>query len=619
MRSQLTKDADRLRQEQAAEFENKLHQANQKAHQLEAALRKTESLTAIHDSTTKITQKVHVAAIDVLKKDYSSTIETMRKESAAALENQAGRLQEEARKKAEAQRRDFNDKTDREKDGLHRRIADAESDKANALSSLEKTKQEAEEIIKKQAEKIRTDLNDLQSRLRIESQHEVAQLNQSHNKEQDLLRQRAFKAEAELESMRNNLKAQLDKNPQPSQIDVQPGAPSSEPLSTPFKKPRRKVDGRDVARPSSQLSSDGVGSVGDVAPAASPDAAPRIRTFAEIDSMISDSFRMQVYEDRRTSSDLTDPNSASLDPRVLRELAVNNSKRNAESGTPSGNGPVNNPFFPVVRPNSKDHALPNSALRMAAGPNHTSNAAIVGSQGRLPNNPAEVGDTQPQFEQNPMTIDKENHAPLNDPESQKRHNVTRTAHFLTPSKEKSTQARCKPTQSSSPDYVASAKSGTAHRMTTYSYSKHSNHPAPAHELQQTAQTKHSQSPGKRRRSSIENSTQNKRGKTMVEPHSFEIPETQSQMVPETETQRVQETQLVQDTSTGKSQGQSSSAMAPPASRGRTISLAQPPQRPPSSSERVSQSRARTSNARTGRVAGRGKGRTNAGRSHGELY
>jgi hypothetical protein len=648
MRSQLSKEAQQLRQEQAAEFENKLHQANQKNQQLAESLQKTESSTANHASTTEAANKEHAAALDALKQDHASAIEAMRKDSAAALESQSRRLQEEARKKAAAQRRDLNDTADRQRDELHRRIADADTEKENALRSLEKAKQEAEEIIKKQVEKTRIDLNDLQLRLKAEAQQESDKLTQSHIKEQDVLRQRATKAEAELESLRNTLKAQLAKPsqpsqpPEPSQGDSQPNVPSSEPIPSQFKKPRRKLDRRELAHPSSRMFSDDGMLVQNANPAISRSQGPRIRTFAEMDYLISESF--SIYEDPKNSSELTDvPSSLSPNPQVLRELRVTNSSGNMQSENLSGNGAVSNPSFSPARPRSREQALPNSALRIA-GPSthirssigasrvaetHTRPTSAI-SDPMLDDLPSEIEDSQTQPQQSAFRPGKENHPPVNQAPTPGQ-SATRSTHFQTP---KATDKRAatthEPTLSSSPDFFGVSHSQLTHK--TYGHSKQANRPSSDHESQLAAHNEPSFS-AKRQRSTntVEDMAPKKRGKTArEEPVSpFEIPESQpqdvdSQRIAESSSLHVSETQIQRSISgSQRSQSQSRPEIAPTSKRGMRsfvsgTSRSESQQRP-SSSEHVSQSRARISSTRSSAAANRGKGRTPFRRNHATRY
>lgn len=661
MRSQLSKDAQQLRQEQQAEFDNKYHQLNQKYQQAVAAQQKAESSSASHASATESTNKDHAAALDALKKDHESAIETIRKNNTAAMESQSRRLHEEARKKADAQQRDLNDKSDREKDELHRRIAAADTEKENALRSLEKAKQEAEEIIKKQAEKIRSDLVDLQSRLRAEAQQESDRLTRSHSKEQDILRQRATKAEAELESLRSTLKAQLEKPSQPSQpsqpprllqpsrpsqSEFQPTVSSSEPISTPFKKPRGRVDCRELTRPSSRMFSDDGVSLQNATPATSRTQWPKIRTFAEIDSMISESF--QIFEDPKTSSELTDvPSSLPSDPCVLQELPVMNPRDNAHSGTASSNGSVSNSSFSPAQPRSREHATANSAMRVTGGSTQA-NSSVAGSRvtenqrrpiSAMNDLPSEVEDSQSQPMRIAFAPGKENRPPVNGAPVPGQ-SATRSAHFQT-SKPKDKRATHEPTQSSSPDYLGLSQPRLSQKMTTYGHNKQANRPSSGHDSQ-PASRKEASSSAKRRRSTnaVEDMASKKRGKTTREQPvlQFEIPEPQSQSqdvvsqrVAESSAQRTSEIQLQRSKSDSQRFQALPRSTAPPAAGNRMLSLPRASPRPisqprPSSSEHVSQSRARTSSttmastiSTTATTANRGKGRTAPGRSSASRY
>ncbi|KAE9974671.1 hypothetical protein BLS_002964 [Venturia inaequalis] len=544
MRSQLSREAKQLRQEQQAEFDNEIHQMTQKYQQAVAAQQKAESSSAGHASATESTNKDHAAALDALKKDHESAIENMRKSNTVAMESQSRRLQEEARRKLDAQRRDLNEKVGREKDELHSRIAAAETDKDSALRSLEKAKQEAEEIIKKQTEKARSDLNDFQSRLRAEAQQESDRLTQSHSREQEILRQRATQAEAELESLRNTLKDQLAKPFQPSQIsqlsqparpsqrEFQPTTSSSEPTGTPFKKPRRKVDRRDLARTDSRILSDDGVSLHNATPATSKTQWPKIRTFAEIDSIISEGF--QIFEDPNTSSELTDlPSSLPSDPVVLRELPVTDPRSNAHLGTASSNGSVSNPFFGPARPRSREHAPANSAMRVTGGPNQANSAIaasrVTDTQHRSPSAldglPSEIEDSQSQSRRIAFAPGKENRPPVNGAPMPGK-SATRSAHFQTP-KPKDKRVTDGPTQSSSPDYLSLSQPRQSQKITTYGHNKQANHLSPDHDSQHASRNEPSSSV-KRRRSTnaVEDMAPKKRAKTTKEKPvlHFEIPD-----------------------------------------------------------------------------------------------
>lgn len=637
MRSQLSREAQQLCHEQQAEFDNKIHQMTKRYQQAVAAQQKAENASASHASAMESINKDHVAALHALKKGHDFAIETMRKNNATAMERQARRLQEEGRNKFDAQRRDLSDKVDREKDELHRRIAAADTEKDSALRSLEKAKQEAEEIIKKQTEKTRSGLNDLQSRLRAEAQQESDRLTQSHSKEQDVLRQRATKAEAELEYLRNTLKDQLAKPFQPSQMsqpsqparpsqrDFQPTTSSSEPVATPFKKPRRKVDRHEPAHPGSRMLSDDSVSLQNATPAISRTQWPKIRTFAELDSMISESF--QIFEDPETSSELTDlPSSLPSDTAVLRELPVTDPRGNAHLGTASSNGSVSNAFFGPARPRSRENAPANLALRVTGGfaqANSSMAASRVTetqhpSMTALDDLPSEIEDSQSQSRRIVFASGKENRPPVNGAPMPGKI-ATRSAHFQTP-KPKDKRATHEPTQSSSPDRLVLSQPRHSQKITTYGHNKQANLPTFGHDPQNAPRNDPSSSV-KRRRSTnaVEDVAPKKRGKTTKEQPvlHFEIPESQSQSqsqsryidsqrIAESSAQRISETQLQHSNFDSQH--------------------SQAPQPRPSSAEHVSQSRVRTSSttragvtATTSTAANRGKGRTMPGRSSTSRY
>ncbi|TID13230.1 hypothetical protein E2P81_ATG10083 [Venturia nashicola] len=656
MRSQLSREAQQLRQEQQAEFDNKIHQKTQRHQQAVAAQQKSERLNASYASAIESSNKDHAAALDTLKRYHESAIETMRKNNTAAMESQSRRLQEEARKKVDDQRRDLNDKADREKDELHRRIAAAETEKDNALRSLEKAKQEAEEIIKKQTEKTRSDLNDLQSRLRAEAQQESERLTQSHSKEQDVIRQRAAKAEAELQSLRNTLKDQLTEPCQPSQLsepsqparpsqrDFQPTISSAEPNPTPFKKPRRKVDRRELARPGSRVLSDDGVSLQNANPATPVTQWPKIRTFAEIDSMISESF--QIFEDPDPSSELTDlPSSLPSGSPVLRELPVTDARGNAQPGTASSNGSFSNPFFGPVRPRSREYATANSAMRVTGGSTQVNSSMaasrITETQHRslsaLDDLPSEIEDSQTQSRRLAFSTGKENRPPINGAPVPGE-SATRSAHFQTP-KPKDKCATHEPTQTSSPDYLSLSQPRHSLKITTYGHNKQANHPSSGQDSQHASRNDSSSSVKRRRdTNAAEDKASRKRRKTTKEQPvlQFEISESQSQYVDsqriaESSAQRISETQLQHSEFNSQHSQVLPRSAAPPIAKNRMPSLPGTSPRPnsqprPSSAEHVSQSRARTSSttrsgaaAANATAANRGKGRTVAGRSSASRY
>ncbi|QDS72440.1 hypothetical protein FKW77_009319 [Venturia effusa] len=614
------------------------------------AVQKAESSSASLASAKEVAHKEHAAALDALKKGHESAIETMRKDHTAALQNQSHRLQDEARKKADAHRRDLIDKADREKDELHRRIAAADIEKESALRDLGKAKQEAEEIIKKQTEKARSDMNNLQSQLRTEAQQESDKLTQSHSREQEVLRERATRAETELESLRNILQAQLAKpSPQsqrsqlsqpsqPSHIGIPTIIPSAEPVFTPFKKPRRKVDRREPARPSSHMFSDNGASLSlqNATSATSRSQWPKIRTFSEIDSMISESF--QIFEDPQTSSELSDvPSSLPSDPRVLQELPVTDPRGNTNVGTASSNGSVSNPFFGPARPRSTEQAPANSAMRMAGGSTQA-NSSVTASRitetrrqslSAAEDLPFEVEGSQTESRRSAFAAGKENRAPVNGaPKSGQ--SATRSAHFQTP-KPKDKRAVHDPTRSSSPDYLGLSQPRSSQKMTTYGHSKQANGPSSGHNSQSAARGEPLSSV-KRRLSTnaAEDTASKKRSKTAREQsmNQFEIPESQSQDI---ESQRVAETQLEHLESDSQHSQVLPRSTVPSVAANRMLSLSSASPRPtsqprPSSAERASLSRARTSNstrastaATTNNAANRGKGRTVSGRSSTSRY
>lgn len=370
MRSRMTKDANKVREEQKADFENKLHQANLKRQEAEDALKKekAKSSTAAQAADVDIQQKQQ-AVIESLRAEHQKAVNDLLQKYKAELQEGDKKHGEEIRQKVESIKKELQDKSSRAIDELHLQLAEAEAARDQALQKVQSTKRDAEEALKATVENSKIDLAEQHRRLLQDAEQERLQLQQSHRQELQEAEQRAATVEADLEAFRHNLKAQLD-NPSVSTVDSQfrqVQHPSETLDRTPehFKKPKRKVDRRtntvvEMTRPTSQAVHGSGGS-------GKENVQPRVRTFSEINTMLSES-RIGIFSDPRPSSALSDVQSMSTpDQRILRDLHVSNTPSQVRISDNSSSSwgqtqPLVDPFS-QERPVSKPQTLPNSGSK----------------------------------------------------------------------------------------------------------------------------------------------------------------------------------------------------------------------------------------------------------------
>jgi len=338
MRTQLTREANKLHEEQSIEIENMLHQSEQKRCEAEAALEAAkrsaiqqaeaeESVRLNHSSVLEELQVKHQRAIADLLKKHEETLQTRDKQH-----------EYETRQKIETLRKDLQEKSNQQLEELHRQLADIDTARIQAVRNEEKTKQDAEDALKAAREKHRIDM----AEQRQEFDH------------------RANKAEAELERIRQSLKAQYESVSAPSAIGKD-GSTAIHKTPDQFRKPRRKVDRRtntvlELSPTETQALHDSQGSCKE-------NIAPKIRTFSELDSLPID---LEIYNDTSTSS-LSEVQSMS--PPSQRELQLNNTptqirvgnNKSSSSWEPSQSMP--DPFTDIERPTSKSGALANTSSR----------------------------------------------------------------------------------------------------------------------------------------------------------------------------------------------------------------------------------------------------------------
>ena len=229
-----------------------------------------------------------------------------------------------------------------------------------ALRNEEKTKRDAEDALKAATEKNKIDMVEQQQRLKRDAENERVLLLGTHEQLRQELEHRATKAEAELERIKQSLKAQYESVSAPSPIEQED---STARYKTPdqFKKPRRKVDRRtntvlEVSPSQTQARDDSQGS-------SKENIEPRIRTFSELNSLPID---LEIYNDTPTSS-LSEFQSMSAPSQL--ELQLNNTPTqirvddNKSSSSWGPTQPILDPFMDNERSTSKSGALANTSSR----------------------------------------------------------------------------------------------------------------------------------------------------------------------------------------------------------------------------------------------------------------
>jgi len=300
MRTKLLKDAQKLNQEQKAEYENKIHQLKHDKSQLENELenrakdldasKKTvgdlehsirlaqgvscdksvteEKVAALTDQLRVKDSKIERLRSDTdaqfasLEQKTSEEIaetkrlleaaETAKKDSAASLDRY--------RTKAEMALKEQQNKATREKDDLHQQLAHVESVAKESERTMQKVRADTEDALRKQQEKSRTDLGEYQRRLsemeaakteveatidRIqkETERKWVQQEKAHELKCEALRERALKAEASIQEYESTFQALSSRtsSQRPSNPASKEALPSPVPADQ-IKKPRRKVD-----------------------------------------------------------------------------------------------------------------------------------------------------------------------------------------------------------------------------------------------------------------------------------------------------------------------------------------------------------------------------------------
>lgn len=366
MRSKLTKDANRLREEQKADFENKLHQANRKRQELEDALKKEKAKIASETQASEAQPQLQ-AAIASLRAEHQRIVDDLLQKHKAELQMRDTKHDEELRHKVESTKKELQERSSHSIDELHRQLADADAARDRALQNEQETKRDAEEALKAAIEKSKVDLLEQHRRLSREAEQEYLQLQQTHNREMQQAKHRAAEAEADLEAFRQNLKAQLDNasaptvDPQFRRVPV-----ILDRIPDHFKKPRRKVDRRtNSVVEMTQSTSTGVHGSGGPG---KENVQPGVRTFSDINALLSES-HIGIFNDPRPSSALSDVHSISTpDQRALRDLHVNNTPSYMQVSEDSSSSlgrtqPLADPFLSQERPVSKSQAFPNSASK----------------------------------------------------------------------------------------------------------------------------------------------------------------------------------------------------------------------------------------------------------------
>lgn len=463
LRAQLSKDANRLRQESNADYENKLYQAGQKhKKELEAVKQELGAAKSQRAQPSLNSDESLVASLEALKSEHASTVEVIRRESKENLEAQLRRLNEDVKNKAEAVRKDLNDKHNREKTEFYRKIAEAQKAQEVATQSLEKSKRESEESQKQQSQR--------HLKLKEELEAKVSSLTETHRDEQDRSRQRAIKAEKELRKLQKSIELSQPQSYAKSQVSFaasQANHTSQEPASTPFKVPKRKVVNRNhslnsaTGRPGSAF----IGDIEDV-----ENVPPKtIRTFAEVNALLSDNQPLTVFQDS-SSSGLTDPPAASpspFDPRVLRErrLDTNSQHGSEHSSQAGGSQSIDNPF---ALASSRSHARPNTATRLTPLPDRRPFSMTP----KLTSVPArDSGSSHRVSLISPQTVipnSQEESKQMSTSDSVSQIGLTSSRHFETPKTQNSTRLPGKDKlQSSSPGFIDEAQ--VASKMTTYGH------------------------------------------------------------------------------------------------------------------------------------------------------
>ncbi|KAF1980732.1 hypothetical protein K402DRAFT_425978 [Aulographum hederae CBS 113979] len=249
LQNSLNKDFARFRDELQADCDNKVHRAKQERLQVEKALEeRCTDLAAVREKAKQLQlslksletslerdakESTKLDELNEMLKAKENELQTLRQTSLSELQETRRRHEEENnsnteslvaaeaekkkveaaldrfKKQAEGALKNETDKSNKEKDSLHRRVADAEAAVKESERRQQKMREDAEETLRKQQEKTRTDLADYQRQLN-EAEASKDQVQQQANitlqqqriaseQERDALQQRALKAEAALQ------------------------------------------------------------------------------------------------------------------------------------------------------------------------------------------------------------------------------------------------------------------------------------------------------------------------------------------------------------------------------------------------------------------------------------
>ena len=366
MRTKMTKQATKLRQEQEAEYENKLHQANRKRQEVEEAMKKLQS--QCQNATSKAQRLGELEeSLNALRAEHKSTMDHLLQSHKAELQANEDSHNGIMRQQIEIVKRDLQETSSQAIHELRKQLTHAEEARDQAVQNERRTKHEMEKTLRQTAEKAQSELTGQQQRLQLETEKEILQLRQSYDEKIRIVEERASKAAAALESFRSRVQRHEKSSEGNFKSSVQfvldlPGLEHTDQQNP-------HVESRIVVPV--EPASSGVQTVSASGDSSKENVDPRLRTLSEINTMFTDKSR---FNDSSPFSSLSDIMTISTpDIHSLHDSQLDNSPSRIQiidnsDSTGVQVPPLSNQFTTDDRPSSKSQALANSASRRGPTP-----------------------------------------------------------------------------------------------------------------------------------------------------------------------------------------------------------------------------------------------------------
>ena len=383
MRTKMTKQATKLRQEQEAEYENKLHLANRKRQEAEESMKKLQAQCQHATSEAQRLGELE-ESLDALRAEHKSTMDRLLQNHKAELQANKDSHNETMRQQIEIVKRDLQETSNQAIHELHKQLTHAEEARDQAVQNEHRAKHEMEKALKQTTEKAQSELTEQQQRLQFKAEREIHQLRQSYDEKIRVVEEQALKATAALESFRNRIQCHEKSSAGnfKSSVHFAHDLPGSEHI----KQHHPHFESGTIA-PVEPVSS-GMQTVYASGDSTKENVDPRLRTLSEINNMFTDKRRLNDLSPCSSLSDIIPISTPDL--HALRDSQPDNSpSRGRVNDNSDGTGvqipPLSIPFTADDRPSSKSQALANSASRR--GPTLR---ARVPSKTAMPTNRVEI-------------------------------------------------------------------------------------------------------------------------------------------------------------------------------------------------------------------------------------